>query len=199
MFEVICNSSDDSFFEYRMGRIRTAQQKENGATGFTIDIIASNNDTKFIFKIDISNNTLIFPEAVNSEIKSSFGADRINVLTYSIEQIVAEKLETCLDRGELNGRFRDFIDIILIWKENRNLLDISLLSKTLYIISKDRNTLHNLEIYHTLFGELKESTIFVSNFARYLKSNLLFFEPRTILEETEKMCESIIENQSENR
>lgn len=72
---------------------------------------AIRENTWIKIKIDISNNTLIFPNALNSKLNSLFSLKTLSLMTYPIENIIAEKYETTLDRGEHNTRMRDLFDI----------------------------------------------------------------------------------------
>lgn len=88
-------------------------------------------------------------------------------MTYSLENIIAEKYETTLDRGEYNTRIRDLFDIYLLMSENPNLIDQELLAKTITKVSEDRDTLENLNEFDEIIEMLGNSTIFNTNFSKY--------------------------------
>jgi len=88
-------------------------------------------------------------------------------MTYPIESIIAEKYETALDRGEYNTRMRDLFDIYLLMSENAHLIDCEMLAKTIIEVSKDRDTLENLDYFDEIIENLKASKIFNTNFLRY--------------------------------
>lgn len=163
----IVNVETNSFFEYKLLSV-VATKKDDISSGFIVKINAVRDKTTMLFKVDISNNSLIYPEAIMKSIKSLFTNQNIRLATYSIENIIAEKFETTLDRGEFNTRMRDLCDIYLLIKNN-NELDRKLLSKSIYEISKDRETLDNLEDYDTIVDSLKSSEIFTENFDKYIK------------------------------
>ena len=62
-------------------------------------------------KIDISTDDAITPSSVEYEYKLMFEDRKISLLTYNIETLLAEKIQTILDRGLANTRLRDFYDI----------------------------------------------------------------------------------------
>lgn len=92
-------------------------------------------------------------------------------MTYPLESIIAEKLETTLDRGELNGRMRDLVDIYLLMENNGFMIDAELLANTIVEVSKDRGTLTNLKESSEIIQSLSESKIFNSNFTKYVEFN----------------------------
>ena len=64
------------------------------------------------FSIDIGVGDVIIPEVKARTIKTQLeGFDAPQIITYSIESTVAEKLDAILQRFELTGRMKDFYDI----------------------------------------------------------------------------------------
>lgn len=62
-------------------------------------------------KIDISTGDVITPRAVEYQYKLLLENRSIQLWTYNLETILAEKLQTVLARGVLNTRMRDLYDI----------------------------------------------------------------------------------------
>ena len=62
------------------------------------------------FKIDISTDDAITPGAVEYKYKLMFEDRSISVLSYNLETLLAEKMQTILARGLANTRMRDFYD-----------------------------------------------------------------------------------------
>ena len=63
------------------------------------------------FKIDISTDDVITPDAIEFKYKLMFEDRTISVLSYNLETLLAEKMQTILARGLANTRMRDFYDI----------------------------------------------------------------------------------------
>ena len=63
------------------------------------------------FKIDISTDDAITPGAVEYKYKLMFEDRSISVLSYNLETLLAEKMQTILARGLTNTRMRDFYDV----------------------------------------------------------------------------------------
>ena len=62
-------------------------------------------------KIDISTDDVITPKAVEYDYKLMFEDRTISILTYNKETLLAEKIQTMINRGIANTRLRDFYDV----------------------------------------------------------------------------------------
>lgn len=164
----IIDSPVKTVFNYSLANIKKIQSDDE-YPGFSVTIKATLNKTQFNLKLDISNNTLVFPEAINNNLQSLFSDEKINLFTYYLENIIAEKFETTLDRGEFNGRIRDLFDIYFLFTTRRYLIDDETLSISILKVSEDRDTLANLLGYHEIIRALSESVIFNKNFNKYNK------------------------------
>lgn len=166
IIEDICRTDTDSFFNYEIASI-SEEQLDDHYSGYSCLLDAINGKARLHLKLDISNNSLIYPKGIETKVHSFIDDDNIDVLSYPIENIIAEKYETTLDRGEFNSRIRDLFDVHFLYQENHHLIDDKLLAKTIIAVSKDRNTYDNLFDYDELIDELLRSEIFNKNFNNY--------------------------------
>lgn len=166
IIEDICSTDTDSFFNYEIASI-SEEQLDDHYSGYSCLLDAINGKARLHLKLDISNNSLIYPKGIETKVHSFIDDDNIDVLSYPIENIIAEKYETTLDRGEFNSRIRDLFDVHFLYQENHHLIDDKLLAKTIIAVSKDRNTYDNLFDYDELIDELLRSEIFNKNFNNY--------------------------------
>lgn len=168
ILQEVIETKTESFFDYTIDYV-IESQIDDYYSGFVAQIIARYENTQIKIKIDISNNTLIFPDALKSYFNSLFSTKMIELMTYPIENIIAEKYETTLDRGEYNTRIRDLFDIYLLLDENRYLVDEKLLAQTIIEVAKDRDTLENITDFSEIIEVLEKSDIFNKHFQNYRK------------------------------
>lgn len=168
IIDIIEEDITKSFFDYRIGDIKEGQS-DDGYPGYTVSILALKGKTRLNLKIDISNNTLIYPEAIEHTFNSLFSDKKINVCTYAVENIIAEKIETTLDRGIYNTRMRDLFDVYNLLTKKDISIDMNVLIDSFVNVSKSRNTLNNIYDYEELISELSESAVFEENFNRFKK------------------------------
>lgn len=90
-------------------------RNEDEYGGFRIDLVVRVENIKEKFHIDIATGDPITPKEILYKYKTILEDKVVNVWAYNIETVLAEKLETILNRAESNGRMRDFYDIYLIY------------------------------------------------------------------------------------
>ena len=91
--------------------------------GIRIALDASIGQMSAPLKIDISTGDVITPKAISYEYKLMLEDRSINLWSYNLETILAEKLQTVLARGVLNTRMRDYYDIYTLTKIYKNFID----------------------------------------------------------------------------
>jgi predicted nucleotidyltransferase component of viral defense system len=110
----------------------TQTQDQRRYSGFRAKMIMlfDGEQSKVNFDLDIGVGDVITPSASNLELKLTFSEVRgknesINVLAYPLQTILAEKLETVLEKGILNSRMKDFYDLRLMLSDpNRPTIDL---------------------------------------------------------------------------
>ena len=168
ILEDIIDVQNDTFFRFEIQSIK-AGQVDDGHSGFMVTLNAIHDRTRLTLKLDISNNTLIYPRAIQFSYQNVITGEPIGVLSYCVENIIAEKFETTLDRGEYNTRMRDLFDIVMLKDTQNHLINPKILSDCIVEVSKERRTLENLYHYDVLTNELKDSPVFQKNFEQYKK------------------------------
>ncbi len=117
--------------------------------GIRFMIETSFDNIRQSIKIDISTGDIITPSAIEFSYKLLLEDRRIFILTYNIETLLAEKLETIVARGIANTRMRDFYDIYSIWNKEKQNIDKRNLANAYKMTSINRNTF-------ILFSKVKE-------------------------------------------
>lgn len=93
--------------------------------------------------IDITTGDSVYPAPTQQKIKRCFDTDSITVYSYTIETILAEKIETIISRGVLNTRPRDFYDVYILTKTQK--YDSETLQKAIFATAEHRGTKTILE------------------------------------------------------
>ncbi len=80
--------------------------------GVSTQITGYIKNVRVPFSVDIGVGDVIVPSAKERTIKTQLdGFDAPEIMTYSLESTIAEKLDAILQRFELTGRMKDFYDI----------------------------------------------------------------------------------------
>ena len=61
--------------------------------------------------IDIATGDIITPKEIEYDYKMLFEDRALQLITYPIETIIAEKYQTVIERGILNSRMKDYYDL----------------------------------------------------------------------------------------
>ena len=108
--------------------------------GIRITMNALLEQTWTPLKIDISTNDAITPREIKYNYKLMLEDRSINLWTYNLETILAEKLQTILARATLNTRMRDFYDVHILHKAYGNTIDANVLRMALDATCAKRGT-----------------------------------------------------------
>ena len=113
--EIISIKIDDNAKLSYLGIQPIRNEDEYG--GFRVTIQVEYETMKQSFHIDIATGDPITPKEIRYKYLPLLGDYYVDLYAYNMETILAEKIETMLNRLELNGRTRDFYDIYLIYKK----------------------------------------------------------------------------------
>ena len=143
--------------------------EEHDYHGVRIKLIANFGTFKQPIKIDISTGDVITPSAVEYNYKLMLEDRSIPLLSYNLETLLAEKLETIIARSTANTRMRDFYDVYLLSKTQY--IDMQNLKSALYETAKSRNTDLSEENVELVLSEISESNAMFVSWEKYKRDN----------------------------
>lgn len=116
----ISNIDLDDNVKFRIKKVsEIMDEAEYSGIRFSMDAVL--DGAVIPLKIDISTGDVITPREIAYSYKLMFEDRTIPIMTYPIEMVLAEKLETVISRSITNTRMRDFYDIhILLKSQNIN-------------------------------------------------------------------------------
>lgn len=85
--------------------------------GLNISVVALLDRTRIPVSIDIGFGDVVYPNAVEMEFPVILNMSSPKIQAYSLESVVAEKLEAILKNGFLNSRYKDFYDVYVLSQE----------------------------------------------------------------------------------
>lgn len=122
-------------------------------------------------KIDISTGDLITPAAIEYSYPLMFEERTVNILSYNLETVLGEKMETILSRAEANTRMRDYYDIYVLLNTKRENIQNDILRSAFDATCRKRKsnvtTMHASEI----LSAVKGSEIIKKHWENYRKGN----------------------------
>lgn len=139
--------------------------------GIRIMLEATLERMKQVIKIDISTGDVITPSAVKYEYKLMFEDRTIPILTYNVETLLAEKIQTVFARGIANTRLRDFYDIYKIMNICTVKVDRELLLKAFYATCKKRETIFSKEEMQEILAIIETDAEMLRGWNRFRRKN----------------------------
>lgn len=163
------SSDDDVIFEIRsLDEIKI----EDKYPGYRISVIGKLSNIRQPFSIDIATGDPITPAAIEYRYRSVFSEGQdIALISYNLETIVAEKLETIVSRKTDNSRSKDFYDLHLIWTLKKDLLDNDKLISAIRTTFEYRGTEYNTESILEGIEDIRADAGFHRRWETYCKKN----------------------------
>jgi predicted nucleotidyltransferase component of viral defense system len=115
MVETIISVPIDDGVDFRIKQIAEIMD-EAEYPGIRVSLEAEFDGVLTPLKIDISTGDVITPGEIRFSFKLMMENRAIEIMTYNMETVLAEKLETVIARATANTRMRDFYDIHVLNK-----------------------------------------------------------------------------------
>jgi predicted nucleotidyltransferase component of viral defense system len=91
--------------------------------GFRLQIQGNLENVRQLFDIDVATGDPIIPAEANYQYKCLVTKEIIPLLAYSLESVLAEKMETFLAKGIDNSRSKDLYDLYILNKFEREKME----------------------------------------------------------------------------
>ena len=138
----ILNIEVNDGIEFVLGKIeniREISEYEN----YRLHLTANFEKIKNPLKIDITTGDVIIPSEIEYSYETIF-KEKLNILVYSLETLIAEKYETIIKRNITTTRLRDFYDIYMIFKLKNDKIDVNNLKQSIWETAKNRNSMEEI-------------------------------------------------------
>lgn len=138
--------------------------------GVRLSLDAFLDTTKIPLKIDMSTGDVITPAEITYHYKLMFEQRYISLWAYTLETVLAEKIETVLSRGVLNTRLRDFYDLYTLQNAGME-IDTKMLAAALTATCRKRSSEIILPEYGRTLDEIHSSRVMRGLWDSYQKKN----------------------------
>ena len=167
----ICNIKIDDGVTFEVKKIELIREDDDYG-GYRITFKANYMESMpVIMKIDITTGDKI----TYKEIKYSFDLmleDRkIQIWSYNLETVIAEKFESIIKRGVLGTRIRDYYDVYMLLNTQAKNMNLNTLKDAIYSTAEHRNTINIIKDCSKIIEQLNNSDIMKKQWERYQKDN----------------------------
>lgn len=163
------NCDDDVNFEI----VKTKDIRANDVYGgINLKLIGRKEHLIVPLSIDVTVKDPITPREIEFEYKSLFGDEKIEIMAFNKETVIAEKFETVIKNTETNTRLKDFYDLYILVKEHWSEIDKNTMVRAIKNTCKRRESLEILEQFEERFNAIKESKLLQNEWDKYKISHL---------------------------
>ena len=167
----ICNIKINDGITFEVQKIELIREDDDYG-GYRITLKTNYMESMpVIMKIDITTGDKI----TYKEIKYSFDLmleDRkIQIWSYNLETVIAEKFESIIKRGILGTRIRDYYDVYMLLNTQTKNINFNTLKDAIYSTAEHRNTINIIKDWPKTIKQLNNSNIMKKQWERYKKDN----------------------------
>lgn len=135
--------------------------------GVRVSLKASYPPISVPLTVDVTTGDAITPKEIEYSFPLLFDPRSISVLTYNLETVLAEKIETVLSRGVANTRLRDFYDIHILYTLHGEKCDMAMLSLALKRTMDKRGSRKVMGVYSEIIAEIRLNDRFKMSWKKY--------------------------------
>lgn len=153
IFEEILSDSDD-VFSFEVDKLEPIRQDDEYG-GFSLKLNATFDTLREVVFIDITTGDKITPREITYSMPSLFTNETIEVWTYNLETVLAEKLETIISRGVASTRPRDRYDLFTLYHTRKDEIDFDVLRKALANTVEKRGSKEAIDIWESQLNSIE--------------------------------------------
>lgn len=168
MFVDMCKIHIDDDINFEFSGIDDIREDDEYG-GYRVSLTGNYPPMAVPLKIDITTGDKITPREMVYSFNLMFEERSINVLAYTVETILAEKLETIISRGNQNTRQRDYYDVHILNTLQKQNIDNQILKEAFAATVKKRGTGHIVANYKEIIETVANSTVMNNQWTRYQK------------------------------
>ncbi len=120
LYAILTESKDD--IQFSIQSITTIKESDDYG-GYRATILCQLENIKQIIHLDIATGDIVTPQPITYDYKAIFDDENFPIIAYTLETILAEKLQTIYSRSFLNSRSKDFYDIYILSKLKKDDID----------------------------------------------------------------------------
>ena len=153
IFEEILSDSDD-VFSFEVDKLEPIRQDDEYG-GFSLKLNATFDTLREVVFIDITTGDKITPREITYSMPSLFTNETIEVWTYNLETVLAEKLETIISRGVASTRPRDRYDLFTLYHIRNDEINFDVLREALANTVEKRGSKEAIDIWESQLNSIE--------------------------------------------
>ena len=171
IIDEICNIEIDDNVTLKIKKVDLIRDEDDYG-GYRITFEAKyNNEMPVIMKIDITTGDKITYKEIEYSFTLMLEDRKIQIWSYNVETIIAEKFEAIVKRGVLSTRIRDYYDVYMLINTQSKIIDKRTLKDAITLTAKHRGTSEIIKDWKKIVDEIANDSKMRQQWKRYQKDN----------------------------
>ena len=140
---------------------------EEEYSGYRINVLGTFDKLKNYFFLEITSGDVITPREIKYKYNSIFEDKVVNIMAYTVETILPEKLHAIITKNITTTRGKDFYDVYMLMHKHKNKINIKNLSKAVERTFKSRNSKYDIEYFNEIIQVIENDNSLKRVFQNY--------------------------------
>ena len=171
IMDEICNIEIDDNVKLKINNVELIREDDDYG-GYRITFEAKyNNEMPVIMKIDITTGDKITYKEIEYSFTLMLEDRKIQIWSYNVETIIAEKFEAIVKRGVLSTRIRDYYDVYMLINTQNKIIDKKTLKDAISLTAQHRGTSEIIKDWKKIVEKIANDSKMRQQWKRYQKDN----------------------------
>ena len=171
IMDEICNIEIDDNVTLKINKVELIREDDDYG-GYRITFEAKyNNEMPVIMKIDITTGDKITYKEIEYSFTLMLEDRKIQIWSYNVETIIAEKFEAIIKRGVLSTRIRDYYDVYMLINTQNKIIDKKTLKDAITLTAQYRGTSEIIKDWKKIVEKIANDSKMRQQWKRYQKDN----------------------------
>ena len=171
IMDEICNIEIDDNVTLKINKVELIREDDDYG-GYRITFEAKyNNEMPVIMKIDITTGDKITYKEIKYSFTLMLEDRKIQIWSYNVETIIAEKFEAIVKRGVLSTRIRDYYDVYMLINTQSKIIDKRTLKDAITLTAQYRGTSEIIKDWKKIVEKIANDSKMQRQWKRYQKDN----------------------------
>ena len=171
IMDEICNIEIDDNVTLKINKVELIREDDDyGVYRITFEA-KYNNEMPVIMKIDITTGDKITYKEIEYSFTLMLEDRKIQIWSYNVETIIAEKFETIVKRGVLSTRIRDYYDVYMLINTQNKIIDKKTLKDAITLTAQHRGTNEIIKDWKKIVEKIANDSKMRQQWKRYQKDN----------------------------
>lgn len=171
IMDEICNIEIKDNVTLKINKVDLIREDDDYG-GYRITFEAKyNNEMPVIMKIDITTGDKITYKEIEYSFTLMLEDRKIQIWSYNVETIIAEKFEAIVKRGVLSTRIRDYYDVYMLINTQSKIIDKKTLKDAIILTAQHRGTSEIIKDWKKIIEKIANDSKMRQQWKRYQKDN----------------------------